>query len=154
MEQQTHANKIKNILKSVRKNAGYLTLLSVLIIGAVALGSALFILEAGANAARNTIVREESLRAQALADACAESGLLTIKNTESLPQAGGIDFGYGHCEFTTEESAPSEDLVKASGFVESVVRKVKISASVTTTIHETGTTTSITAANWQEVADF
>ena len=75
----THKNR-----HHLERAAGYITVISVLVIGAVGTALAVSLLLLGLGASRTSFTIQVSQRAQALANACAEEALQAIRNSTSF----------------------------------------------------------------------
>lgn len=125
---------------------GYITLISVLIIGAVGLAIATSLILLGLGSSRTGFALEQSDQAKGLAMACAEEALQQIRDSTPFVGAGTVTLGQGTCTYTVTNTGGQTRLIIASGTVGSVVRKVRI------TISQINPT--IIISSWQEVADF
>ncbi|HEX8947186.1 MAG TPA: hypothetical protein VF829_03175 [Candidatus Paceibacterota bacterium] len=130
----------------MRHARGYVTLVSVLILGAVGVAIAVALLVLGLGASRTAFVAEQSASARALADSCTEEALEQIQQSNTYTGTASLTIGQGSCTYTVTSQGSQNRTVTASGAVGTVVRKVKI---VITKI-----TPSFTFSTWQEVADF
>jgi hypothetical protein len=135
-------------------NGGYITLLATLIVSILGVAVAFSALLIGGDTADVILKLEQSFEAHAYADACAESGLLALTGEESFSGSDSMTFSAGDCDYTVETVSATESVLESSGSSGSVIRKVKVTATVEHTVTEMGTTTSIIDAVWQEPADF
>lgn len=124
---------------------GYITLISVLVTGAIAVAISIALILSGVSASRTSLVLEQSGQAKALADACAESALLSVYASPSFTGSGSLSIGQGSCSYTVTNTGGQNNTITATGVVGTVIRKVKILGTATTPI---------TISTWQEVADF
>jgi hypothetical protein len=124
---------------------GYVTLLSVLIFGAVGMAITLSVILLGTAATQTSLTFQQSNQAKALANACAEDALQTIDTTTGFTGTVNLTLGQGTCTYTVVDLGLSNRTVTASGTVGTVVRKINISLdNINPTIHVT---------SWQEVAN-
>jgi len=128
------------------KSRGYITLLSVLILGAIGVAVATTLLVLGIGASRTSFASEQSLQARALAHACAEEALQQIDDSTSFSGSSGLSLGQGSCTYTVTNLGGSNRNIEASGTVGQVVRKSKV---IIDAINP-----QINVTSWQEVADF
>lgn len=136
--------KSSNFDKQSSFMGGYVTLVSILVIGAVGVSVATSLLLFGLGASRNSFSVEQSSQAMGLADACAEEALQQIWTDDTYVGTGNLTLGQGNCSYTVSGiSAPKT--ITASGTVGMVVRKVSIILDVLTPY--------LNANPWQEVAD-
>lgn len=130
-----------------KKQKGFVTLMSILIVGAVSTSIAVFLILAGMDAYRATANLEESAQAKAIADACAEKALNSIKDDTQYSGNETISFERGSCSVLPVVGSVNQiSAVEVSGTVSSTVRKVKVITSQVTP--------QIEIQSWQEVADF
>ena len=121
---------------------GYITLISVLI--ALALGSAIAfsVVLLGVGSSRNSISMDQSYKAKALADTCAEEGLQQIRSATAFTGTGNLSLGQGTCTYTVTNTGGTNRTVVASGTVGQVVRRVQVSI--------TAISPKIVISSWQE----
>ncbi len=129
------------------KNQSFVTLLSVLISMAIGISIAVSGMLLGVGFSRNALVIEQSNQAKALANACSEKALESLR--ENLNYAGSetVNLGQGYCHiFAVLGSGNTNRIVEASGTVNSITRKVQVDIAVVSP--------QIQLTDWQEVADF
>lgn len=132
--------------KFYKQHAGYVTLLSVLIVGSIGAALAVSLILLGLGSSRTSFALHESTLAKALSDACAEEALEKIRDVPSFSGNGVLNFGQGICNFTVQSTGGENRTVSVSSTVGSVVRKVKITLDKITP--------QINIVSWQEIADF
>lgn len=125
---------------------GYVTLISVLIIGAVGIAVASSLLMLGLLSSRTSFVYGQSGQARVLASACAEEGLQQIVNDTSFSGAGMISFENGNCTYEVTARGKQRRDMEAVGEVGAVIRKIEVAIDRVDPQLEIG--------SWQEVADF
>lgn len=128
-------------------SSGFVTLLSVLILGAVALAVTMSILLLGIGTSRTSFTAIQSAQARSLANACAEEGLQRLR--ESVYYTGNETriFPGGSCVIQVITGTGNNNrTLQTTGTVGSVQRKVKI---IIQKIHPAPVIIS-----WQEVFDF
>jgi hypothetical protein len=108
-----------------RRRAGFGTLLSVLIIGAAGVVTALSVLWSGLGSSRTSFSREKSFQAKALADACMEEALQQLRDEPGIVGTQALPLGLGDCGFTALKTGATAKTVTASATSGSAVRKVK-----------------------------
>ncbi len=134
------------ILKLNKKDErGYIVLLTVLIVGAVAASIASSLLFLGTDASRQANVKDRSAQAMAMADACAEEALEKIRAAGTFTGIGSIIFDNGSCSYNVVNTGGTNRQVTASSTVETVIRKVKITLDKVKPLNVT---------LWQEAIDF
>ena len=124
---------------------GYITLISVLVVGAVGVAITTFLIMSGLASSRTSFALEQSAQAKALANACAEEALRKIIES-SFIGTGTISLDTGICTYAITSQGGQKRTIKAIGTVDNIVRKVKI------IINRISPTIKITS--WQELAEF
>mgnify|MGYP001562300226 CR=1 FL=1 len=126
--------------------SGYIALMAVLITGLIAVSITTSLLLFGTSETKTAITREESERARAYANACAEEALQQIRSSTGFTGSGSLTFGADSCSYTVTGLGGENREITATGAVNTVVRKVK---AVVSDINP-----QILVSSWQEVADF
>lgn len=154
---------------------GFITLLSVLLIGTIGTALAVSLMLQGIDTGRVVEAHQQSREASALADACVESALKRIRDSvpTSLPPAptdcstscpppvdaatylessvyvGSVtlSLGRGSCLASVSSQGAGARQVQSTGTVGSIVRKVEV--IITTSINQI-----VAITSWEEVADF
>jgi len=123
---------------------GYVTLISVLVVGVVGLAIALTLLLLGLNASQTSFAIQESYQAKALADLCGEEALQAIRNLSTFIGLGSVSDGGGVCNYRVSDLGPPESkLIEVSGTVGTVARYLEINID--------GINPAINVVSWQEV---
>ncbi len=126
---------------------GYITLISVLVIGAVGIAIATSLILLGLSSSRTSFAIEQSNQAKALVNACAEYSLQQIKNSPSYTGTSGLRApGLGTCSYLVQSQGGQNRTILSIGTVGAVVRKLKIVI--------VSVSPNITISTWQEVALF
>lgn len=128
----------------VKKQNGYIALLTVLIIGAAATAISVTVLLLGADSQRSALVSQQSKQARFLAIACANEALQVIHDTTSYTGTGNLTLGQGSCAYTVTSTGASTRTITATGTVEGVIRKIQASVTVTSS--------NISVSSWQEIS--
>lgn len=136
---------MKNIIIKQDRYNGYVTLISVIIVGAVILSIVLFMISSGLDATENSLVITSSTQAKFLADACAEEALQQIRGNTSFVGTYSVIFGANNCSYSVVNTGASTMTVNASSTVINETRKVRILVSAVTP--------KITLSSWAEVAN-
>ena len=131
---------------SIVRSDGFITLISVLVVGAVGVAIMLSLILLGLGSSRTSFAVEQSSQAKALANACAEEALQQIRDSTPFTGTGSLTLGQGTCSYTVTSQGGSNRTVTASGTVGTIVRKLKI---IINQINPT-----ITVTSWQEISDF
>lgn len=129
---------------SARKPNGFITLISVLILGAVGVAIMSSLILLGLGSSRTSFAIEQSLQARGLADACGEEALNTIRGNTVYTGTTSVTLGNGTCSFTVTNTGGTTRSVTALGTVGAIIRHVTI---VVATVNP------ITLTSWQEVAN-
>jgi hypothetical protein len=120
---------------------GFMVLLAVLIVGAVSLSVALYLLRGGADLQRSTLVAQQAAQARQLADACAEEALEQLQAASSYTGTANVTLGQGSCSYTVANPGGTARTISASGNVNGNVRKLQVNATIGT---------SISVTSWQD----
>ena len=129
-----------------RKNNGFVTLVSVLAIGAVGVAIAVSLLLLGVGNSRTSLAYQQSNQAKALTSACAEEALQQIRDSTPFTGSGNLSLGQGTCSFTVTSQGGQNRTITVSGSVSTIIKKVEIVIDkITPTIE---------VVSWQEVLDF
>lgn len=126
------------------KTSGFITLISVLILGAVGVAVMSSLILLGLGSSRTSFATEQSLQARGLADACGELGLDTIRGNTSYVGTTNAVFGNGTCSFTVTNTGGTTRSVVSTGTVGTIVRHATIVVA---------TVSPVTLTSWQEVAN-
>lgn len=126
-----------------RTSEGYVALMAVLIVGAAATAVATALLVSGADNQRAALITQQSTQARSLATACAEEAMQTIHDTTTFTGTNSLSLGQGSCSYTVTNTGGSNRTITTSGTVNSIVRKLQIYVTITT---------SISITSWQEVS--
>jgi hypothetical protein len=132
--------------KSPKTKQGYITLMSVLIVGAIGLSISTSLILLGLGVSRNSLVLEQSGYARLLTNSCAEEALQQIRDSTPFSGTGNLSSPQGLCEYEVINDGGQSRTITASSTVKSIVRKVKITID---TINP-----SINITSWQEVGNF
>ncbi|HXH27392.1 MAG TPA: hypothetical protein VNG90_05845 [Candidatus Acidoferrum sp.] len=123
--------------------AGYIALLTVLVVGAASLAIGTTLLLTGSDAERESLVEQQSVDARSLASACGEDGLQQIHDSSAYTGTNNLTLGTGTCTYTVTNTGGQTRTVDASGTVGLVVRKIKIYVTIGSS--------SISITSWQDV---
>lgn len=122
-----HLEKKTVILKSRR---AYIALISILIVGAVALSVAISSAILAIAQGRNGLLAQNLTEAKSLANACAEKVLMDLKDSESYAGNETVNLGSGQCQiYPIENLGGQVRVVKVSGSVNQTTKKIKINIS-------------------------
>jgi type II secretory pathway component PulK len=135
---------VKMSRAGTRRQAGYVALLTVLVVGAAATAIALVLLTSGVNSQRSTLIEQQSKQSRGLAVACAEEALQLIHDNIAFSGTNTLTLGQGTCIYTVSVTAATTRSVVVSGTVGNVVKKIQLSVTIGTS--------SISITSWQEVS--
>jgi hypothetical protein len=125
--------------------SGYITLISVLIAGAIAVAVATTLIVLGIIGAQTSFTLEQSYQAKALMSACAEEALQEIRDSTPFTGSGSLTLGAGTCVYNVVNTGGSNRTITATGTVGDVVRKARITLEAVNP--------RMKVISWQEVAD-
>lgn len=126
-------------------NRGYVTLISILVVGAVGTAIAMSLILLGISSSRTSFSVEQSNQAKGLTNACVEEALEQIRNSTSFTGSGNLTLGHGTCTYTVTSQGGQNRVITASGTVGSIVRKVTVVINKINPL--------INPTSWQEVVD-
>lgn len=129
-----------------KKNNGYVTLLSVLIMGAVGVSITTSLILLGLGTSRTSFALLQSTQAKALANTCIEEGLQQIRDLTPFIGTGTLQFKDGECTYVVVNDGGQNRTITASSTVGTIVRKVEVTIDLINP--------KINIVSWQEVADF
>ena len=124
--------------------SGYVALLTVLIVGAVATAVGLALLTTGTDAQRATLVQQRSKQARSLAVACTHEALQQVHDNIAFTGTNSLSLGQGSCIYVVTVTAPTTRSIAVSGTVGNVVKKIQVYVTIGTS--------SISITSWQEVS--
>jgi hypothetical protein len=132
----------KTLLDQQHYANGYILLISVVIVGAIATSIAVALLFLGSADSKNAISHLNSDKAKASANACAEEALEQLRSNTGFVGANVVALNGGNCSYTVVNTGVNSRSVTVSSTVDGIVRRVGISV--------TALNPKITAV-WQEV---
>jgi hypothetical protein len=125
-----------------RRN-GYITLLSVLVVGAVGVAITVSLILLGLGSARTSLAWQQLHQAKALANACAEEALEQIREVTAFTGSGNLSLGLGSCTYIVASQGGENRTIVASGTADTAVRKVNITITAINPL--------IIVSSWQEI---
>lgn len=125
---------------------GYVTLISILVIGAVGLAISTSLLLLGIGNSRTSFAVEQGNQAKALANTCGEEALQRIRDLNSYAGSDSLVLGEGSCSYTVTNQGGQNRTITAEGEVGTMLRRVEILVDAVTPVVE--------VLSWQEVAEF
>ena len=128
----------------LKANKGYVTLVSILVIGAVGLAVVTSLVLLGVGSSRSSFSLEQGSQAKALANACAEEALQQIWNDDAFVGTGNLTLGQGNCSFAVSSVILPKTIV-ATGMIGTTARKISITIdALRPYLH---------IVSWQEIAN-
>jgi len=124
------------------KVGGYITLVSVLVAGAVGVTIAVSIILLGVGSSQTSFADERSNQAKGLANACAEEALQQIHDIPFFAGSDTLTLGQGTCGYLVTNEGGSNRTITSSSTVGTVIRNITIQ------INQIGPTIQI--SSWQE----
>ena len=131
--------------KLKNRERGYITLLSVLIIGSVGvmITASLILLSIGSS--RTSFALEQANQAKGLVNACAEEALQQIQDNTPFTGSDTLIIGQGECTYTVTSGGGGNRDITSIGTVGTIIRKVEISIDAIAP--------AVNIVYWQEVSD-
>lgn len=124
---------------------GFITLISVLVIGVVGVALTLSMILLGLASSKTSFAIRQSYQAKALANACAEEALQQIRDSTPFTGTNTLTLGQGTCSYTVTSQGGQNRTITLLGTVGTIIRKATI---VISKINP-----SITVTSWQEVSN-
>lgn len=126
------------------RQSGYVALLAVLIVGAVATATSLVLLSTSADSQRSALVSQQSKQARALAIACGEEALQIIHDDTAFTGTDALVLGQGSCTYTVSSTGASSRAISVTATVGNISRKVLINATIGSS--------NISITSWQDIS--
>ncbi|HEU4965939.1 MAG TPA: hypothetical protein VFT53_00470 [Candidatus Saccharimonadales bacterium] len=133
-------------MKSPSPQAGYVALLSVLVLGAISLAASLILLISSADTQRAAAVADHAVQARSMADTCTDEALQQIHDNPDFTGTQNYLLGPYGCTFTVTSAGSNNYSIASSASISNVTRKVLAYASIQSS--------QIGITSWQEVSDF
>lgn len=132
---------MRDNMKHNSKN-GFITLISVLLLGAVGLAITVSLLLLGLSSSRTSFSLEQGTETSGIADTCAEDALERLRKNPSFTGTVSFPLYDGTCSYTISGAG----LVQVTGTKDDFVRRIEITV--------TQTTPSVVVGAWEEVGTF
>ena len=126
-----------------RNQEGYITLITVLIVGAIGSAVAISLVLMGISTSRSGLGIQQSTQARALTAACTDTALQEIRKITGFSGSGSITIGQGACQYTVTRTGGQNRTITATGTVATTIRKVQVSV--------TAINPKILISSWQEI---
>ena len=124
--------------------SGYVALLAVLIVGAIATATGIVLLLTSADSQRSVLVSQQSKQARSLAVACSQEALQLMYENTSYTGSGNLTLGQGSCTYTVTNTGGSTRSVAATGTVNNTSRKIQLNVTIGSL--------NISITSWQDVS--
>jgi hypothetical protein len=131
---------MKHIFKT---QPAFVSLIAVLILGAVGLSISAYIILFAVAASRDSLSVSQSAQARSLATACAESALEQIREIAAYTGTTNLTLGNGTCSYVVVNTGGETRTISITATVSGVVRRLSLVV--------TGINPVITTGSWQEV---
>jgi len=128
------------------KPTGYITLISLIVVGAVATAVTLSLILLGLSSARSSLSNQQGGSAYFLAEACVEEALREIRENSSYAGNDSLNFSVGSCQYTVSNQGGEQRLIQSTGTVGVNTRRIE---AQTQSINP-----QIFINYWQEVTNF
>lgn len=126
-----------------QKMNGYITLLSILLVGAIGVAITTSMILLGLSSSNTSFSYQKMHQAKNLANACAEEALQQIRDSTAYVGSSGLTQGQGTCTYTVTNTGAETRQIDVTGTVGTVIRK--------NTINITAITPLIIISSWQEI---
>lgn len=134
-------------MSQIKKTNGYITLVSVLIVGSIALASATSLLLLGVDTSRTALANTQAAAARAAANTCAEIALDKVRQDALYQGDETVTFPNGSCTIAPFiYPDPTRPLIQLTATVGGSVRKLSVQVAALAP--------QVQLESWQEVADF
>ncbi|MCX6795326.1 MAG: hypothetical protein NT165_01155 [Candidatus Falkowbacteria bacterium] len=134
---------MKIFLRQSKNSKGYITLLSVLIVGAVSIAITVSLILLGLSSSRTGLSYQQMFQAKNLAHSCAEEGLEKIRESSAFSGSGSISASQGSCTYLVTNLGGNSRTVDATGTVLTVIRRASVSVTAINPL--------IVVSSWQEM---
>lgn len=111
---------------NIRQKNGYVILLTVLMVGAVAVTAASALLLLAVDSSKNSALSVDSRVARLLADACAEEALEIVRESSVSSGYGSLSLGEGSCGYFITKLGGQKRSILASSTIAEATRSVVI----------------------------
>jgi hypothetical protein len=128
----------------IKNNQGYIALISVLIISAIAVAITISLIFLGLGASRSSLAIQQSAQAKVMANACVNQALLEIAENDFIGTDNLIST-QGSCSYLVTDLGGTNRDVRAEAIVGAATRRVQVLVDQTSPVNIT---------SWQEVSDF
>lgn len=113
-------------MNNINKNSGFVTLMAVLIVGAVGVAVAIGFLTKGIDSNKRVITIESAYQARFYADECVELALQSIRNNTAYVGTGKSSYENGSCEYEVTINDSTRRNIDAIGTSNNLTKKVRV----------------------------
>lgn len=131
-------------MADIKKQNGYIILLSVMLIGAVSVTIAVSLLAMGIGSGQSSLSLQRSKQAKAMAQSCMDEALYNIYQNNSYTGTASTTIAGLTCNFTVTNTGGSNRRVDAWSNIYGVVQKTRV---------ELDSVSPINITSWQEMAE-
>ncbi len=114
-----------------KKEQGFISLISVLIVGAVGLTITISLISQGISSSKISFSLEKYKKAMTLAEICVEEGLLRVRNDKGFLGEESFSFDEGNCSYEIKENEEDELYVYAVGESGFIKKRLKVTINET-----------------------
>lgn len=97
------------------KSNGYTTLITTLVVSAVIIGTAVFLLQNNVSLSGITTETYSYYSSKTIADACAERALMEIRNSTNYTGSDTLTVGNGECSYTVTNTGGQNRNIETEG---------------------------------------
>lgn len=130
----------------VKNKNGFITLISVLIIGAIGATAAVSLINIGISSSQTVSALERANQAKSIANACAEEALQQIRDSTVFSGSGSLSLSKGTCSYEVINNGGQNRQIDVSASVGAAIRSIEINVDQINP--------QINIVSWQELADF
>lgn len=131
-------------MKYNNPQAGYVALITVLIVGAAATAIATTLLVTGTDSSREVLAVQQSVQARSVTNACADEALLVMHDNTAYTGTSSFTVGSYSCSYTVTSTGSTTRTIDTTATINNVTRKTKIYVTIAAT--------SLSITSWQEVS--
>lgn len=145
MFQPASGSTTRHILTLRSSQPGYITLMAVILLGAIGSATVVSVLLLGLNSSRSSFALEQSVQARSYVNSCGEYALEKIAENTNYTGSNTLTFPNGSCSYLVQTSGGSVRTISASSTVGNTVRKISLTTG--------SLSPTILLTSWQEVSD-
>lgn len=134
-------------MKFITKNKrGYITLISILVIGAIGISVSVSLLLLGLSSSRTSFTFQKAREAEYLAHACVEEALMQIREDILFEAYVVHQIAGKECSYSVKNIGGEKRYIASYSIIDKIERKVEV--------YVDKINPEINIVSWQEVADF